>query len=37
MSPLDMCFFAAVIFAAYKTVQLWIVWEINRDCYRKEK
>lgn len=30
MSPLDMTFFAAVIFAVYKTVQLWIVWELER-------
>ena len=30
MSPLDMTFMAAVVFAVYKIVDLWIYWE-RRD------
>lgn len=31
MSPLDMTFMAVVLFAVFKIVQLWIVWEIKRE------
>lgn len=29
MSPLDMTFMAAVVFAVYKIVDLWIYWEFG--------
>lgn len=31
MSPLDMTFIASVVFAVFKIVQLWIVWELKRE------
>lgn len=31
MSPLDMTFMAVVLFAVFKIVQLWIVWELKRE------
>lgn len=37
MSPLDMCFMASVVFAAWKVIQLWIAWELNRDCYKEKE
>lgn len=29
MGPLDMTFMAIVVFAVFKIVQLWIIWEIQ--------
>lgn len=31
MSPLDMTFMAVVLFAVFKIVQLWIVWELRKE------
>lgn len=30
MSPLDMCLMASVVFAMFKIVQFWIIWEMER-------
>lgn len=31
MSPLDMCLMASVVFAVFKIVQFWIVWELEKE------
>jgi hypothetical protein len=31
MSPLDVAFMAAVVFAVYKIVDFWIAWEWGDD------